>query len=47
MQKVVVPANAGTHSPPAFILRKASATVPYRQITRYGSRRKAGTTRAR
>jgi hypothetical protein len=26
-------------------LRKPSATVPYRQITRYGSRLKAGTTR--
>src|SRR3954465_1588457 len=33
----VVPANAGTHSHRTKLLLKISATVPYREITRYGS----------
>src|SRR6202165_5287519 len=33
----VVPAKAGTHNQRVQLRRKASAVVPYREITRYGS----------
>jgi hypothetical protein len=38
----VVPANAGTHNPWRGLSRKASATLPKRERTAYGSRRSPG-----